>query len=349
MLNRSSSPQYVSLPADRLQTAMLFGMLGSFLGVLVVAAAFWLYQLNERIQEQSDSLKALAHSIDQVAGSQRLAIDTLLDKAGTENPAQFSADRYERAAKARDDARRQARGPADHQRDSRRADKETRAVAAKLETDLESANKTLSQYETDAKQAPELRERITELEKKQEELQRELEEKTEIVEAADGKKGDEVVRRLNLFRYATYILGALSRGTGGDCRLLYHANLRRSRFRLCDSRARAAQRSRTDRTSRGEPSELLWASALKGSLVDGSKIPLVIDHARGNGNRACRHLACARADSPRQSWKRRESRTRAAISHAPTAETVDELVPSRSRSPAKRRFGIIMAGCGSGP
>ena len=76
MLTRPSAPQYVSSPADRLQTAMVFGMLGSFLGVLGVAAALWLYQLHGRIQEQSDTLKALAHSVEQVAGSQRLAMDT---------------------------------------------------------------------------------------------------------------------------------------------------------------------------------------------------------------------------------------------------------------------------------
>ena len=52
MLNRSSTPQYVSSPVDRLQTAMVFAMLGSFLGVLGLAAAFWLYQLHGRIQDQ---------------------------------------------------------------------------------------------------------------------------------------------------------------------------------------------------------------------------------------------------------------------------------------------------------
>jgi proteasome lid subunit RPN8/RPN11 len=198
MLNRSSSPQYVSSPSDRLQTAMLFGMLGSFLGVLVVAAAFWLYQLNERIQDQSDSLKSLAHSIDQVAGSQRLAIDTLLDKAGTENPAYF-VDRYERAAKARDDARRQLA--------VQQSINETLGVRTK---DLEADNKRLSQYEIDAKQAPGLRQRITDLEKTQEKLQRELKEKTEIAEAAGGQNGAELVHKLNLFRYVSYFLGTLS-------------------------------------------------------------------------------------------------------------------------------------------
>ena len=106
MLTRPSSPQYVNSPGDRVQSAMIFAMLGTFLGMLGVAAALGLYQLYGRVQEQGDSLKALARSVDQVAGNQRLAMDTLLEKAGTDTPTQF-AERYDRAAKARDEARRQ--------------------------------------------------------------------------------------------------------------------------------------------------------------------------------------------------------------------------------------------------
>jgi hypothetical protein len=209
MLNRPASPQYVSSPADRVQTAMVFGMLGSFLGVLGVAAALWLYQLHGRIQDQGDSLKALANSVDQVAGSQRLTIDTLLDKAGTDNPTQF-AERYERAAKARDEARRQLGAQQSINETLGVRTRDLESVAAKLATELETTSKTLTQYEADAKQAPELRDRIADLEKTQVKLQRELDEKTEIAETADGQKGAEVLRRLNLFRSATYILGALS-------------------------------------------------------------------------------------------------------------------------------------------
>ncbi len=209
MLNRSTSPQYVSSPADRLQTAMVFGMLGSFLGVMGVAAALWLFQLHGRIQEQSDTLKAMAHSVEQVAGSQRLTVDTLLDKAGTDNPAQF-AERYDRAAKARDEARRQLAAQQSINETLGVRTKELESTAVKLSTDLETANKTLALYEVDAKQAPELRERLADMEKKQVKLERDLDEKTEIAEALDVQKGADIVRRLNLFRTATYVLGALS-------------------------------------------------------------------------------------------------------------------------------------------
>src|SRR4051812_31685537 len=54
MLTRPATPQYASSPVDRLQAAAIFGMLGSFLGVLGVGAVLWLYQLHGRIEEQGE-------------------------------------------------------------------------------------------------------------------------------------------------------------------------------------------------------------------------------------------------------------------------------------------------------
>ena len=66
MLTRPSAPAYAASAVDRFQIAAVFGMLGSMLGVLGVAAGLWLYQLHGRIQEQADAIKALAGSVDQV-------------------------------------------------------------------------------------------------------------------------------------------------------------------------------------------------------------------------------------------------------------------------------------------
>ena len=196
MLTRPSAPQYVGSPVDRLQIAAVFGMLGSFLGVLGVAAALWLYQLHGRIQEQGDSLKALAGSVDQVAGSQRLAIDTLLEKAGTENPAEF-AERYERAAKARDEARRQLAAQQSINETLGARTKELEIQAAKLAAELETASKTRSsKYETDAKQAPELRERIAELEKAAGQAPARARREDRDRRDVEGQKAAEVLRRL---------------------------------------------------------------------------------------------------------------------------------------------------------
>jgi proteasome lid subunit RPN8/RPN11 len=209
MLTKPSSPHGTGLPSERIQTAMVFGMLGSFLSVLALAGAFWLYQLHSRLQEQGDALKVLARSVDQVSGSQRLAVDALLGKLGTESASQF-LERYEQAAKARDDARRQLAAQQSINEALGLRTKELEEQAGKLAANLETARATLSQYETDARLAPKLRERISELETAQVKLQREVDEKNRIVEAAEGQKGAEVLRRLNLFQYTTYILGVVS-------------------------------------------------------------------------------------------------------------------------------------------
>lgn len=209
MLSRPSAPQYVSSPVDRLQMAMTFGMLGSFLGVLAVAAALWLYQLNGRIQEQNDSLKALAQSVDAAVSNDRAAMDTFLDKAGTENPARF-LERYERAVKLRDEAARQ--------RDAQRSINETLASrnrdlvldTQKLAQKLEKMQKHEEKLEADAKETPDLRKRLEELSDERSDLLKELDIKRKIAETEEGKKIGEVLSRLALFQTATYILGALS-------------------------------------------------------------------------------------------------------------------------------------------
>jgi proteasome lid subunit RPN8/RPN11 len=209
MLTRPSAPQYVSSPVDRLQTAMTFGMLGSFLGVLGVAAMLWLYQLNGRVQEQSEALKTLAHSVDQAVGSDRLAMDTLLDKAGTDNPTRF-LERYERAAKARDEARRQVTAQQSINETLGNRNKELETTGQKLAVDLEVAKKNLEKLAADAKDAPDLRQRVAELTEAKASLQRELDEKTAVIDTVEGKQVEQVLYKLGIFRIATYILGAMS-------------------------------------------------------------------------------------------------------------------------------------------
>jgi hypothetical protein len=81
---------------------------------------------------------------------------------------------------------------------------------AKLTTELESTQKIVEKYEADAKKAPELRERVAELEQSSTKLQRDLDEKSIIAETVEGQKIAELLRKLNFFRYATYFGGALS-------------------------------------------------------------------------------------------------------------------------------------------
>ena len=121
-------------------------------------------------------------------------------------------ERYERAAKARDEVRRQLAAQQSINQVLGLRTKELEEQAGKLATDLEAARTTLNQFETEAKLAPKLREESASLKTVQVKLQHEVDEKNRIVEAADGQKGAEVLRKLNLFQYATSILGIVSAG-----------------------------------------------------------------------------------------------------------------------------------------
>ncbi|MGC8643310.1 MAG: Mov34/MPN/PAD-1 family protein, partial [Isosphaeraceae bacterium] len=208
MLSRSSTPRYINSPVDRLQTAMTFGMLGSFLGVLAVAVALWLYQLNGRIREQNESLKALTNSVDQAVSNDRLAIDTFLEKAGTENPARFR-ERYERVAKARDLARLQLRAQQTINETLANHNKEIQLAQQKLEKELEKTHKRQEKLEADAKDAPDLRKKIEELTEEKGRLLQDLDLKSAVADTVEGKKVEDVLARLWMFRAATYILAAL--------------------------------------------------------------------------------------------------------------------------------------------
>jgi proteasome lid subunit RPN8/RPN11 len=221
MLTRPSPPQYATSPADRVQIAAIFGLLGSFIGVLGVAAGLWLYQLSAQVQEQGELTRALRGSVDQAASGQRLAVDTLLERAGVDKPAQY-LERYEVAARARDEARRQlaAQQSINETLGSRTKDLETQVQ--KLSADLEVGRKRAEQLEVDARKAPELRDRVAELEKSRTELQRDLDEKSAIADSAQGEKAAELLRRLNLYRYAAYFCGVLSLLLGLALGYLYY-------------------------------------------------------------------------------------------------------------------------------
>lgn len=202
MLTRPSIPQYANSPVDRLQAAAIFGVLGSFLGILGVAAALWLYQLHGQIQEQGEALKSLRDSVSQVSGGQRLALDTLLERAGVEKRAEFM-ERYEVASRARDEARKQLAA-----QQSINEVLVTRAgmlegQVKKLSSELEEDRKLVERYEADAKDAPDLRQSVNK-------LTSELEEKSKIAESVEGQKFADLLQRLNFYRYVAYFCGALS-------------------------------------------------------------------------------------------------------------------------------------------
>ena len=203
MLNRPAHA-HVSSPVERVQIATVFGILGTFLGVLAVALAMWLYQIQSRIQDQSDSFLALARSVEQLGDSQRLAIDTLLAKVGGEKPAEF-IEQYNKAARERDDAKRQLEI-------QRSITEKLGAQAQDLEKQLSDqaerltkARSDATRFENDAKDAPKMRERIANLEESIALKKSRLDELAPWLESKDGKAAVDFNLELNRTRLLAYL------------------------------------------------------------------------------------------------------------------------------------------------
>jgi proteasome lid subunit RPN8/RPN11 len=195
MLTRPAQ-SHIASPAERLQLAAVFGMLGTLLGVLAVALALWLFQLQGRMQDQNDNLLALARSVEQLGDNQRLATDTLIRKIAADKPADFVAQ-YNKAAKERDDAVRLL----EVQR-SISEDLGTRAKA--LADKLQSTQKELAQTKDDAREAPELRKRVANLEEINDRKQHQLDELEPFLKSKEGEAAVNLLHDLNRTRYVAY-------------------------------------------------------------------------------------------------------------------------------------------------
>ncbi len=203
MLTRPAHSPMTS-PAERVQLAAVFGMLGTLLGVLAVALAMWLYQIQTRIQDQNDSLIALERAVVDLGDNQRLAMDTLVQKIGVDKYEDFYK-LYNKADRERDEAQRQlAIQRSISERIGGQA-KELEKQALALDGKLVSARKDLERYENDAKEAPKLREKIASLEESVERKQRRLDELAPLAESDVGKATLDLQNELFRTRYLAYI------------------------------------------------------------------------------------------------------------------------------------------------
>ena len=150
-------------------------------------------------------------------------MDTLLERPGqTTRPGSPSVTRS--AAKARDeapDAKLTVQQAINETLGARTKELETQA--AKLAADLETASKLVEKYEADAKEAPELRERVAKLEQASTKLQHELDEKTadrRHGRRQEGRRGPAKAQPLPLRRL---LLRSLERAPGAGRRLPLHA------------------------------------------------------------------------------------------------------------------------------
>ncbi len=203
---------------ERLQMAALFGMLGTFAGVLGLAAALWLFQLSGRIQDQNETLREVARSLEESRAGQRLAMDTLLEKTAGATAGDFAV-RYDKTAKARDDALEQL-GVQRTIADSLGARlKEVEADAAELRVKLQESESLAARSKKAAESAASLRERLAELEDAYARQKARVEELSPLVETESGKNAlamrNELQHARLLAMYGWVVSGILALLLGG--------------------------------------------------------------------------------------------------------------------------------------
>jgi proteasome lid subunit RPN8/RPN11 len=216
MLSRPAIHRDTTNPIERAQLAAVFGLLGAVLGMFLVTLAFWLYQIHERLQEQTQSYSALSRLVEQTATSQRLMGDIFLEKVSGEKPVEFET-LYGKATKARDEIEHKLGIQRTINETLARENKELKTFSDKLIASLETAKKDLIRTEKDAKDAPKLRELNAKLEAANERQTAKLDTMTPFFESTDGKKALAVQEELVRTRYAAF--------SGWGCSALLSASL----------------------------------------------------------------------------------------------------------------------------
>ena len=203
MLKRPPAATSAATPLEKLQLASIFGLLGSIAGVLVVALALWLLQLQGRVADQSDSLEEIARNLAALNESQRLVSDALLQGVPSDEKKTF-AQQYAKTAKARDEALSQlsVQRSISEALGSRTKELDTRA--ATLAAELDKAQKSLERDEKDATDAPKLREQVATLLSNNEKLQKQVDELTPLAATEPAKLAAEYKNQLITTRYAAY-------------------------------------------------------------------------------------------------------------------------------------------------
>lgn len=199
MLNR---PAHSSSGGNSSATAFL-GFLGGLLIAAMLAAALGLAFLSARLGNQAETLAALKQRVEEDSAGRRLALDALLEKIGGDDPARF-VERYERAARDRDDAKRRFAAEQSISETLAMRNKELETRAEALAADLETAHGKLEKLETEAKRAADLQERVDELEETAADQERQLAIQRPIVESVEGKNAEALLSSLNLHRLVAY-------------------------------------------------------------------------------------------------------------------------------------------------
>lgn len=206
MLNRPA-PSRVA-PGDGLALAALLGFLGT-MGLLMLAGlGLWLYHVDTRLSEQTQALAILARDVEGSSAGRRTAHDLLLEKIGDANPETFLA-RYEKLAQTRDEARKQLAEQRSATEFLGGRVKELTQKAGGLEAELAATLKSREVFESEAKEAPKLREELEELKRALDDDKRELTDQRAILKSAEGEHAAKTYHDLKFYMLTTWV-GALT-------------------------------------------------------------------------------------------------------------------------------------------
>jgi proteasome lid subunit RPN8/RPN11 len=198
MLTRTSPPHVTN--AERSLTAALFALLGMVVGAVGVLGFLLLTQLSRSVQEQSDRLDKIAASVDRASAAQRLTIDTMLAGGLAKDAERADAffTQYHNTARLLDESKsrldQQATINGELAAKLQNLDKEN----GRLRGDLELVKK----YESEAKEATTLRERVGELESENQYQKRRLAAQKEVLDTAEGRRAVALTRRYDRAWYA---------------------------------------------------------------------------------------------------------------------------------------------------
>jgi proteasome lid subunit RPN8/RPN11 len=187
---------------DRTQTAVLFSLIGSLVGMLVLTAGLFLYQMYREVAGQGESLKELHKSTNEIISAQRLALDSLLDEVSDGQPDRF-ADRYNKLAREREGLQRELERSKTIDNALVDRSKALEVANLGLSKDLDRANKIVEQYNAERKDSPDLRSRLAALEDDVKSKHETIKAKDRVLEAVkDAKKTEALIRNYDRAWYA---------------------------------------------------------------------------------------------------------------------------------------------------
>jgi hypothetical protein len=166
-----------------------------------VLALLWLIQLNRSLQDQGEKLAQIGYSVERSSALQRLALETLVaqsaDQAKANGPDDFLTQ-YRRTSLALDHTKEKLEQQVTINGELA-AKVQTLATAnTKLKTDLDRA-KT---YESDAKEAAKLRDKLDDLETENKNQASKLADQQEILDAIPARGAERLRRQYNRAWYA---------------------------------------------------------------------------------------------------------------------------------------------------